>query len=611
MEPLNSWHGASSKVLSKLWAVLLVCCVALCSAPACAEKVLRYSLNGAETGFDPAEITDQYSRFITSNIFDAPLRHVWFGDGAVEPNVLSEMPTNSADFRTFTFHLKPGIYFAPDAAFNGQKRELVAEDFVYSFKRYYDPRWRSPIYGGLEPFGIVSLEKLRTDAIKSGHFDYDTPVEGIRTLDRYTWQVKLPRAAPRFASDTYYDASVMGAVAREVVEKYGDAIMEHPVGTGPFMLTDWIRSSHMTLQRNPNYRDDVFQIRPEADDAKGQRLARTYNGKKMPFVDRVEVSIIEESQPRWLAFVNAETDLIYAVPGDLVQLAYPGNKLAPNLAKKGIEAQRTALVRNSLMIYNMDDPVVGGYTADKVALRRALNLGLDTPAIIANMFKYQAIPAQSFIYPHQLGYDANMKSEMGEYDVARANAMLDSYGYLPRHGGQWRDLPDGTPFTLTYSDAPTQLDRNLSEIVKKSYDALGVRLVIRTQQWPENLKAAQTGNFQLWLLGNSGTSTDIDGGLQGFYGPAKGGDNLSRFDLPEFNKLYTEQSQLPDGPERMALLMHGRDLLNAYAPAKFAWHQIGISLWYPWVIDYHYDPLLSDWWRYVDIDEDAQRPQLQ
>jgi hypothetical protein len=61
----------------------------------------------------------------------------------------------------------------------------------------------------------------------------------------------------------------------------------------------------------------------------------------------------------------------------------------------------------------------------------------------------------------------------------------------------------------------------------------------------------------------------------------------------------------------MALLMHGRDLLNAYAPAKFAWHQIGISLWYPWVIDYHYDPLLSDWWRYVDIDEDAQRPQLQ
>ena len=199
---------------------------------------------------------------------------------------------------------------------------------------------------------------------------------------------------------------------------------------------------------------------------------------------------------------------------------------------------------------------------------------------------------------------------MGDYDVARANAILDSYGYLPRHGGTWRDLPDGTPFTLTYLDAPTQLDRSLSEIIKKSLDAMGIRLLIRTQQWPENLKAAQTGNYQLWLLGNSSTTSDPSDGLESYYGPAKGGDNLSRFDLPEFNKLYTQQSELPDGPERLDLMMRARDLLNAYEPSKFAWHQVGISLWYPWVKDYHYDPLLGDWWRYVDIDENAQRAHL-
>ena len=353
----------------KLFQSLCLALGMLCAALPChAEKVLRYAFMSSETGFDPAQLTDVFSRYVTCNIFDAPLRHAWFGDGAVEPNTLSQMPTVSSDFTTFTFHLKPGILFTPDAAFNGKPRELVAEDYVYSFKRFYDPRWKSQVYGALEPYGITSLQKLRDQAIKSGHFDYDTQIDGIRTLDRYTWQIKLSKPAPRFATDMYYDASQMGAVAREVVEKYGDGIMEHPVGTGPFMLSDWVRSSHMSLVRNPQYRDDFYHIVPAADDAQAQQFAQKYNGKKMPFIDRVEISVIEESQPRWLSFVNAETDVLTPdVPTDLVPLAYPGNKLAPNLAKQNIQVQRTSLVRNSLVIFNMDDPVIGGYTPEKVA----------------------------------------------------------------------------------------------------------------------------------------------------------------------------------------------------------------------------------------------------
>jgi ABC-type transport system substrate-binding protein len=585
----------------------------LCAAVPChAEKTLRYAFMAAETGFDPAQLTDSFSRYVTSNIFDAPLRHVWFGDGAVECNTLTELPTVSSDYTTFTFHLKPGIFFTPDAAFNGKPRELVADDYVYSFKRYYDPRWKSQVYGALESYGITSLEKLRNDAIKSGHFDYDTPVEGIRTLDRYTWQIKLSKPAPRFATDNYYDASIMGAVAREVVEKYGDAIMEHPVGTGAFMLSDWVCSSHMTLVKNPHYRDDFYHVNAATGDAQAERFAQQHNGKKMPFIDKVEISVIEESQPRWLAFVNAETDVLTPdVPTDLVPLAYPGNKLAPNLAKQGIEVQRTALVRNSLVIFNMDDPVIGGYSPDKVALRRAVSLGLDIPAVIANVFKYQAIPAQTLIYPHQLGYDPTLRTEMGQHDVARANAMLDSYGYLPRNGSQWRDLPDGTPFTLTELDNGTQRDRILDEILKKSFDSIGIQIAFSTHQFPENLKAAQTGNYQIWFLGNSSTSPDPSDDLKGYYGPAAGGDNLTRFALPQYDALFHQQNELPDGPARMALILRMRDLVNAYAPAKLAYHQIAIELWHPWLKGFYFDPFLDDWWRYVDIDENAQRPHLQ
>lgn len=582
----------------------------LIALPAHAEKVLRYAFIVAETGFDPVQITDLYSRVITANVFDAPIRYKYLSPGVFEPNTLTAMPEISADFKTFTFHLKPGIYFADDPAFDGKRRELTAEDYVYSFKRFYDPRWHSKSYGNLESLKIASLEKLRAEALASGHFDYDIPVDGIRVLDRYTWQINLGLPSPRFAENNYSDPSIFGAVAREVVEKYGDSIMEHPVGTGPFMLGEWVRSSRIAFVRNPNYRVDVFNATPAPDDVEGQQIAKRYNGQRMPFVDRIEASVIEESQPRWLSFLSADQDLIRWVPTDLTALAMPNRKLAPNLVKKHIIAERVTEPLQYLLYFNMEDPVVGGYTPEKVALRRAIGLGLDVPRIISQVMNYSATPAQSVLLPGEYGYDPTLRSEVGEYNSARANAILDVYGYLPRHGGRWRDLPDGTPFTIPVLATPDQLTRNIDEVIKKSLDALGIRSVFETASWPDQLKKMEAGTFTCWYLGSSATTLDPSGTLEGDYGPAKGGANLSRFDNPTFNALYQRTEELPNGPERLALISQMVQILNAYLPEKYALNAIRIYLHYPWVLNYRYDPLIGDWWRYVDIDEATQKPFL-
>jgi ABC-type transport system substrate-binding protein len=594
----------------KRWpGLLLAVLLATSAAPASAEKVIRYAFLEAETGFDPPEISDLYSRNVAANIYDAPLRTGWLS-GVIEPNTLSEMPTVSADFKTFTFHLKPGTYFSDDPAFKGKKRELIAEDYVYSFKRLYDPKYTGPAYDSLEPYAIASLEKLRADAVKSGHFDYDTQVEGVKTLDRYTYRITLGNPSPRFATDNLYDGSIFGAVAREVVEKYGDTINEHPVGTGAFALTDWIRSSHMTLTKNPNYRVDLFDAKAAPDDVEGQALATEFHGRQMPFVDRIEISIIEESQPRWLAFLNGELDLLEQVPPDLAPVAMPNNQLAPNLAKKHMQARRSPLLGESMVIFNMDDPVVGGYTPDRVALRRAIGLGLDVPKMISQAESYEAIPAQSIVYPRMYAYQPELRTEEGEFDPAKAKAMLDSYGYVAKPGEHYRRQPNGEPLTIVYNSAPDQLNRSINEILKRSMDDLGVRIEINIGQWPNLLKLAQTGTYQMWFLGYSAGSLDPAGGLQEFYGPAKGSGNLSRFDLPEYNQLYHQQDETPNGPKRLAMIDRMRDLLIAYEPLKPTWHPIGICMSYPWVKGYRYDPLTPDWWRYVDVDETAQRPYL-
>ena len=252
------------------------------------EKVLRYAFPIAETGFDPAQLSDIYSRIVTSNIFDALYTYDYLARPVkVRPNVAAGMPVVSEDFRTHTIKIKPGIYFADDPAFGGKKRELTAHDFVYTYKRFFDPKTKSPIYSDLEEEKLIGLEALRSEAEKPGaSFNYDKEIEGVRALDRYTIQFKTEDVRPRF---TYLlaDSGSYGAVAREVVEKYGDKIMEHPVGTGPFKLEQWTRSSKMSLVRNPNFREEFYEAEPPADDAKSQAIYKQMKGKRLPMVDQI------------------------------------------------------------------------------------------------------------------------------------------------------------------------------------------------------------------------------------------------------------------------------------------------------------------------------------
>ncbi|WP_457849456.1 ABC transporter substrate-binding protein, partial [Staphylococcus aureus] len=82
------------------------------------------------------------------------------------PNVAQGLPVISADFKTFIVKVKPGIYFADDPAFGGKKRELTAHDFVFSYKRIFDPKTKSPIYSDLEELKLLGMAAVRRDAEK-------------------------------------------------------------------------------------------------------------------------------------------------------------------------------------------------------------------------------------------------------------------------------------------------------------------------------------------------------------------------------------------------------------------------------------------------------------
>ena len=569
-------------------------------------KTLRYAFPIAESGFDPAQISDLYSRTVAAAMFDAPLEFEFMASPArMRPNAAAAMPEVTDDFRSFTFHIKPGIFFADDPAFKGVKRELTAGDFVYALKRHYDPRWKSANLYVLENAKILGLSELRKELIAAKKpFDYDRDVEGLKALDRYTFRVLLAEANPRFLYN-FTDGSFTGAMAREVVEAYGDKVGEHPVGTGPFRLAEWKRSSRMVLERNPNYREVFYDEHPPLNNPRLVETAAKFKGRRMPLVDRVEISVVEEAQPRWLSFLNGEHDVLENVPAEFSNLAIPNNQLAPNLSKRGMGMVRYPRADVAVSYFAMEDPVVGGYEPHKVALRRAIALAVDLDREIRLVRRNQAIPGQSPIGPETFGYDPAFKSEMSEYNLPRAKALLDLHGYVDKNGDGWREQPDGKPLMLEYATQPDQVSRQLIELWKKNMDALGLRMSFKTAKWPENLKSSRAGKLMMWGVGWSAGAPDGDTFLALGYGPNKGGANHARFNLPEFNRVYQAQRMLPDSPERLALMDEAKRLMVAYMPYKIHAHRIFTDLNQPWVQGYHRNIFVREFFKYVDLDAQA------
>ena len=567
------------------------------------EKTLRVVFDTAETGFDPVQVSDGNSILVISSIFESPLTY----DHVARPVKLrlqtaAEMPEISSDFTTFTFRIRPGIHFADDPAFKGRARELVAQDYVFSIKRFYDPQLNSESLYVFENAKLLGLSELRAAARRDKKpFDYDREVEGIRALDRYTFRVRLAAPNPRFAYQ-FAMPTFTGALAREVVQAYGDQIAAHPVGTGPFRLGSWRRASRIELLRNPGFREQTFEGEPAADDPQAQRLAAELHGQRLPRVDRIEISVITEAQPRWLAFLNGQLDIL-RLPNEFAPQAIPNDQLAPHLARRGVRLQRVPQADMTMTYFNFEDPLVGGYAPVKVALRRAIALAYDSDEATRLVRNGQSIAAQSTLPPFTLGYEPAYRSEMSRHSRAEAMALLDMFGYIDTNADGWRERPDGSPLVLRLASLPDQTSRRLNEIWRKQMAAVGLRIEFDIATWPDLLKKTRTGTIMMW--GFSWSAGSPDGGffLGIAYGPNAGESNDSRFALPEFDHLFERQNVLPDGPQRHALMTQAKNLLVAYMPYKVHAHNIFNDLQQPWVRGHWRHPFGRDRWRYVGVSE--------
>ena len=564
-------------------------------------KVAHLSLPSDPPGFDPAGPTDAYSAVILEEIFDRLLTYDYLARPAkLVPQAADAMPEVTNAGKTYTVRIRKGIYFSPDAAFKGKPRELIAQDFAYSVMRLLDPAVRSPS-AYLVRGKIVGLDAAAARAKTTGKFDYSAKIAGLEVVDRYTLRFQLVRTD--YAFEYVLAQPILGAVAREVVEAYGEDIGAHPVGSGAYLLKEWVPGTRIVLEANPDYRGFVWNFTP-GDDMRDRELAATMRGKKMPRIGRAEISIVEDEEVDWTAFRANQLDTTQ-IPKRFVQGSPEGDQVRRELRDRGIAAYRSYSPSIRYSSFNFRDPVIGGFGAEKIALRRAIAMAYDSDEEIRVVRKGSAFKPEMPIPPEISGYDRDYRSAI-QYDPDGANRLLDSHGYTLGADG-YRTLPGGKPLTVTINTASDSTARETERMWKKAFDRIGIRVRFELVRSSDLATMSNACKIQMYASGWAADFPDGDNFMQLFYGSNIGETNVPCYRSATYDRMYERSLVMPDSAERNALFVEMSRKLEADAVFVLQTTPVRVTLVQPWLLGHKTHPVLLSTLSYLDIDA-SKRP---
>ena len=561
------------------------------------EKMVRYMALAAKVrGMDPMDIGDVTSSSVASQIFECLYQyHYLKRPYELIPCLAGDFPKVSDDGLTYTFKLRQDVFFADDPCFTssgGKGRQLLAQDFVYAWKRIANIKNTSKNWWVFEDH-IVGLDEFRdyTKQLGAGQkVDYNLPVEGLEAVDDFTLIIKLTKPWPQIL---YLLAHLPTApVAHEAVEYYGKAIHNHPVGTGPYVLKDWKRGSKITMVRSPNFRKELYP----AEGAPGDEQAGLLKDadKRIPFIDEARWQVIEEDQPRWLIFMRGQIDAS-GIPKDFYDQAIgPGLEVTPEMKAKGIILRKFREPTTFWYGFNMEDPVVG----TNKPLRQAMSMAINRAEYIEIFTNNRAELAQGPLPPLFKEFDPEIRNPNCQYNPKRARELLQEAVNV--HGGPLPTLTISTPGTDT-------LARQMGEYITRSMEEVGLKIEIDYMDWPTFQDRVKTKSVQIFGMGWIADYPDPENFMQLFYSKnVSPGPNNFNYQNPAFDTLYEKAKAMPDSAQRVQLYRKMERMLQEDCPAIFTQHRVAFILHYDWLKNYKPGVFAYGLMRYHKIDLSAR-----
>lgn len=538
--------------------------------------------------FDPIQVSDTYSAEQTGKVYEGLFEfHPFKRPYVLVPNLAESMPEVSKDNLTYTFQLKKGVRFQDDPAFpEGKGRELTADDLIYSLKRLADPKLLAKGWWLLDE-RIEGLNTWREKYADAQATNYQEEVSGLKKIDSHTVAIKLTKPFPQLLYALAMSQTFI--VAKEAVEHYGTEFLNHPVGTGPYILKT-NNPNRLVFERNPNFREKLYPSEGEPGDAEAGLLKDA--GKKLPLLDRIIVDIIVESQPRWMNFRKGRLDLMN-IPNDNFQQAIGEDQnLRPELQELGMILSIHPMLDVTYIAFNHELALF-----KNKKLRRAMSLAYNRE--LENKLFYQStgLLAQGPIPPGLAGYDKDLVNPWVKHDLTKARQLLKEAGYPDGKG-----LPEITLDTTSSTQA-----RQQSEYFARNMAELGIKIKVNVNTWPELVKKVHNNQHQLYPMGWLGDYPDAQNFLSLLYCPNKNpGSNGANYCNPEFDKLFEKANLLQDSPERTALYEKMNAIAADDVPWLFALHRTRHYVRQGWVKNYKYMEFNHTQFQYLDVDTEQK-----
>lgn len=586
-------------------------------------------------------------------------------------NNLSDNVNNNISYSIYEITIQPGVYYQPHPAFatneHGEfyyqqlissavakyreladfshtgSREVVAEDFVYQIKRLADPAVQSPIYGFLSQY-IVGLAELRQTLLQANAATdlRSYQLTGVQAIDKYRYQITINGHYPQFKywlampffapvpweADHFYQQP--GMSERNITLDW------YPVGTGAYMLVENNPERRMVMQRNPNYRQEVYPSAGEPGDAEHGLLVDA--GQKLPFVDKIMFSLEKENIPYWNKFLQGYYDAS-GISSDnfnsAIDITPDGSiDVSKQLKDKAINLQTTTAVSTMYWAFNMLDEVVGGYSVKAKKLRQAIAIAFDVEEFISIFLNGRGISAQDPLPPEILNFnpgvneliynpwrvqDQNQEQAQGlalatkppqRRSIQQARQLLAEAGYP-----DGRDSTSGEQLIINFEaiSSGDPEEKAIFTWLRKQLAKLNIELVIRVTDYNRFREKIHNGDAQMFFWGWNADYPDPENFLFLFYGPngkvKYAGENAANYHNTQFDNLFKQMRAMVDGEQRNNLIKEMIQILRQDTPWIWGFHPQSYSLYHAWYRVTKPNSMAHNTLKYVKIDPQLRAQQ--
>ncbi|MDF1808619.1 MAG: ABC transporter substrate-binding protein [Phycisphaerales bacterium] len=547
---------------------------------------------------DPIEGSTTYDNMACVQFYETLLTNKYTNPMEMEPLLLSEMPTTSDEGTTWHFKLKSGVYFQDNECFpNGKGRLITPDDVFYSLKRLADDQYQLENWWLLDG-AILGFNEYKDTQNAADKFDYSAQVEGFRKINDLEFEIVLTKPVYRFLYIlSMFQTSI---VAQEAVDFYGEDFARNPVGTGPFVLDSWVPKQSLTANRNPNYHPVFYPDRSEWSKADKRNRLHRAGGEQVPFVDRIEFTMFVEDQPMWLEFSKGK--LGYSqVPEEYYTEAFDlaSKELNEDLLRKGIRPHSNLLLDFTFRGFNMEDDLLGGYTPEKIALRRAISYAIDLEEINKTFYNGRRIVYDGPIPPGLDGHPENHRSDSAARgpNLSMANQKLAEAGYPNGEG-----LPP-----IRFVTSQNTLNNSVAEMLKRQLAQANIQLDSVFLDFSTLIENINKKKAPMFGFAWASDYPDAENNLALFYGPNESpGSNHYNYKRPEYDALYEQVLTMSPSDERTAIYEQMRDMVLEDCVYVGGMARERFYLINPWLTNCKPTERYYGWFKFLDVDDEAR-----